>query len=40
LIEFAELLEPHHRLSDSDIVRRIEAASLRAGTDIAQADAA
>jgi hypothetical protein len=31
-MEVDQLLEPHHRLHDSDIVRRIEPASTKTAT--------
>jgi hypothetical protein len=31
-MEVDQLLEPHHRLRDSDIVRRIEPASTKTAT--------
>jgi hypothetical protein len=31
-MEVAQLLEPHHRLRDSDIVRRIELVSTKTPT--------
>jgi 2-polyprenyl-6-methoxyphenol hydroxylase-like FAD-dependent oxidoreductase len=40
MLEVAQLLQPHQRLHEPDIVQRIEAASLLARTDIARADAA
>ena len=40
LMEVAQLLQPHHRLREPDIMRRIEAASPLTRTVVTRAEAA